>query len=252
MATKNRDDFSQKTKETLAKRVSYRCSNPACRCYTVGPSEDCNDSSVNLGEAAHICAASPGGMRYDETMTSKQRSDISNGIWLCRNCAALIDRDAKYTVELLHEWKSKAETNSRDCLCMSNNTNNEKSLTKQDKKIVKKIRTVMENKNTQYIIREQDFRTDFQRNLLDPVFELKDNLQLPSQKIMNSYLISKVEQFVCLLEQLRYLIAFKGGPSIYGQGSYIIDFPEDQDQCNELCNSIWNCYSNIVETYKKL
>ena len=135
---------------------------------------------------------------------------------------------------------------------MPNNTNSEKSLTKQDKKIVKKIRTVMENKNTQYIIREQDFRTDFQRNLLDPVFELKDNLQLPSQKIMNSYLISKVEQFVCLLEQLRYLIAFKGGPSKYGKGSYIIDFPEDQDQCNELCNSIWNCYSNIVETYKKL
>ncbi len=33
-----------------------------------------------------------------------------NGIWLCQNCAKLVDNDeAKYTVEKLREWKSDAE-----------------------------------------------------------------------------------------------------------------------------------------------
>lgn len=250
MASKNRDDFSQKTKEALAKRVSYRCSNPKCRRNTIGPSEDCNNKSVNLGEAAHICAASPGGMRYDKTMTSKQRSDISNGIWLCRNCAALIDRDPAYTVKLLHEWKDEAEKNSRNTLYMQNNNKN--ALTDQEEKIVKKIMSVMESDNTQEIICNHDFRGDFQRNLLDPIFKLREDLKLPSQKINNSNLTPQIEQFIYLLDQLRYFIAYKGGPSKYGNGSFVIDFEKDQSQCNELCDNIWDCYKGIVETYNNL
>ena len=104
-----RDDFSQQVKETLAKRVGYKCSNPFCQRATIGPNSAPNKSTT-IGIACHICAASEGGPRYDSTMTSTERSSIANGIWLCSCCSDLIDKDQnKYPVSLLHEWKDKAE-----------------------------------------------------------------------------------------------------------------------------------------------
>ena len=39
-------------------------------------------------------------------MTDQERAAISNGIWLCRECARRIDVDeAKYPITLLGEWK---------------------------------------------------------------------------------------------------------------------------------------------------
>lgn len=41
---------------------------------------------------------------------SSERSAFKNGIWLCRNCAALIDRDVEgYPVEKLMQWKRTSE-----------------------------------------------------------------------------------------------------------------------------------------------
>lgn len=76
-----RDDFSWKTKEELAKRVAYKCSNPQCRKPTIGANESSN-GIVSVGEAAHICAASQGGKRYDANMTPEERTSTDNGIWL--------------------------------------------------------------------------------------------------------------------------------------------------------------------------
>lgn len=68
----------------------------------------------SIGKAAHISAAAPGGARYDTSMTHAQRSCISNGIWLCANCADKIDRDSqRYSVSLLHDWKQQAEILTR-------------------------------------------------------------------------------------------------------------------------------------------
>lgn len=104
-----RDDFNQTTKEKLAYRVGFRCSNPDCRRPTSGPKEE-NDGHINIGVAAHICAASEGGPRYNVNMTSNERKSINNGIWLCQNCAKIIDNDeSKYTTKLLEVWKSTAE-----------------------------------------------------------------------------------------------------------------------------------------------
>lgn len=108
-----RDDFSSKTKEILAKRVGWKCSNPNCRRLTSGPQLDVN-KAINIGVAAHITAASPGGPRYDSSLTREQRQSIENGIWLCQTCSKLIDNDdLRYTVERLNEWKESSEEHAR-------------------------------------------------------------------------------------------------------------------------------------------
>ncbi len=104
-----RDDFSAKTKDLLARRVGFRCSNPGCRQLTVGPQVD-PSGAVNIGVAAHITAASPEGPRYDSTLTREQRAAPENGIWLCQTDGKLVDSDrVRYTVEELRDWKERAE-----------------------------------------------------------------------------------------------------------------------------------------------
>ena len=104
-----RDDFSAKVKQTVAARAGYRCSNPDCRVHTSGPQAD-PDKAVNIGVAAHITAAAEGGPRYDQNLSSEERSSIDNAMWLCQNCAKLIDSDEqRYSVAVLQGWKDAAE-----------------------------------------------------------------------------------------------------------------------------------------------
>ena len=104
-----RDDFRQPIKDLLAKRVSFRCSNPDCRKQTSGPQSQ-DTGAINIGVAAHKTAAAPGGPRYDSTLTPEERRSAGNGIWLCETCAKIIDADAEaYPVALLEEWKTIAE-----------------------------------------------------------------------------------------------------------------------------------------------
>jgi hypothetical protein len=105
-----RDDFKPKTKDNLAKRVGFICSNAECNMLTIGPNSDKN-KNTSIGVAAHIKAASEGGPRYDKNLSSEERQDINNGIWLCQSCSRLIDRDIKkYTTDLLQKWKKNAES----------------------------------------------------------------------------------------------------------------------------------------------
>jgi hypothetical protein len=105
-----REEFTQRTKEILAKRVAWRCSFRGCGIVTIGPGHESNESIINLGEAAHINAASPLGPRFDEKMTSIERTSIDNGIWMCRHHARLIDSDCiNYSSETIRQWKLLAE-----------------------------------------------------------------------------------------------------------------------------------------------
>lgn len=58
-----RDDFSQRTKDLLANRVGWKCSNPNCRKATRGAGIG-KENIINIGVASHITAASKGGPRY--------------------------------------------------------------------------------------------------------------------------------------------------------------------------------------------
>lgn len=103
------DRFKQAVIATLAKRAANRCSNPDCGAITSGPSIT-PDDSVNVGEAAHIYGANPGSARYDNEMSSSERSAISNAIWVCGNCHKLIDDDPlRYPAGLLYEWQRNHE-----------------------------------------------------------------------------------------------------------------------------------------------
>ncbi len=104
-----KDEFTQPTKDTLAKRAGGLCSNPECRRSTFGAKPG-QDGYVNIGEAAHITAAAPGGPRYDPFLTPEQRRSQSNGVWLCQTCSDLVDSDSeRFTIETLLKWKRAAE-----------------------------------------------------------------------------------------------------------------------------------------------
>ena len=99
-----RDDFKQSIITQLEKSVGSLCSNPQCRQST-------RAQGINIGVAAHICAASQGGPRYNPNMTSEERSSFENGIWLCQNCAKMIDSlPERYPETLLKKWKTTAES----------------------------------------------------------------------------------------------------------------------------------------------
>ncbi len=109
MTGRNRDDFTQRTKELIAARAGYNCSIPTCLAPTSGPTSGC-EGSVNVGVAAHISGAAEGGPRFNPNLTREQRQSAENGIWLCSTHGALVDRDLIfYKTELLIKYKYEAE-----------------------------------------------------------------------------------------------------------------------------------------------
>src|SRR4051812_26830092 len=138
MPRTTRDNFKARTVTTLAKRVGYLCSNPDCNAYTSGPHQDASDSS-NVGVAAHICAASPGGPRYRAEMTTDARCCAENGIWLCQNCARMVDVDPTTYPEMkLQIWKHDAESAARSRMGKPKQPK-KSSLSKFEKEISQKL-----------------------------------------------------------------------------------------------------------------
>jgi hypothetical protein len=105
-----RDDFTKKVKQAVAARAGWHCSFAGCGKLTVGPSEEAPGAVASIGEAAHICAASEGGRRYDASMPPDERAGFDNAIWLCSDHAKWIDRDeVTYTADMLLAMKREHE-----------------------------------------------------------------------------------------------------------------------------------------------
>jgi hypothetical protein len=144
MKTRHRDDFPRAIVERLAKRAAQRCSNPGCRRATSGPHED-NTKVVLIGVGAHISAAAPGGPRYDALLTSSERSSIENAIWLCQNCAKLVDSDPnRYSVDLLRNWKKLHE------VWVSESISGEQSADVRDRDVIRRLIIFLEDKRILY------------------------------------------------------------------------------------------------------
>ena len=61
-----------------------------------------------------MSGAADGGPRYNPTLTPAERSHIKNAIWLCQNCAKLVDNDEHgHPERLLSQWKTSAELDAR-------------------------------------------------------------------------------------------------------------------------------------------
>lgn len=116
MARNPDDDFSQSTKEALAKRAGNLCSFPGCDALTLGPSDESSDATSSTGMACHIASASggPGARRYRAKMESAERRSIENGIWMCYRHGKLIDTDeVRFTIPMLKKWRELAEARAR-------------------------------------------------------------------------------------------------------------------------------------------
>ena len=122
---KNRDDFNKATIDALGKRAAFICSRPDCKISTLSPSQADDNKFIYIGKAAHITAASEGGPRYDESLSTEERKSITNGIFLCSNCAEMIDKNngVDFSVETLKKWKEQHESwVSKNINLSTNNT----------------------------------------------------------------------------------------------------------------------------------
>ncbi|MBR6125329.1 hypothetical protein IKQ19_17350 [Candidatus Saccharibacteria bacterium] len=96
-------NISQNTIKRLYGLSGNVCANPKCRKPLV--TED-----NQIGEIAHICAASPEGARFDPNMTDDERRSIDNLILLCESCNKLVDsNESDYSVSILRAWKNNHE-----------------------------------------------------------------------------------------------------------------------------------------------
>lgn len=101
------NDFNKTTVDILAKRAGQVCSK--CKRHTSG-GNSAPTKVIIVGDAAHIEGAQSTSARYNSRMTSEERSDIKNGIWLCKTCHKEIDDDPiKYTMETLKKMKKDHE-----------------------------------------------------------------------------------------------------------------------------------------------
>ena len=171
MPTPKRHNFPVPIVRKVAERAAYICSNPSCHRVTVGPDDVLPNKSIKTGEAAHVCAASPGGPRYDMSQSEKERKGISNAIWLCGACAALVDknRGASYPAAHLRKWKRDHESLMKECLEGSKRIIFQFLPHRPDDLLARRVIHILEDKGSLY----QPYAQEDPRRVLDSLKELR-------------------------------------------------------------------------------
>jgi hypothetical protein len=96
--------------KVVVSRSGNTCAYPGCGLILTIESLAAGDRPKATGKVAHICAASPGGPRYDETMTKQQRGSADNLIYLCGPHHDAVDAQLElHTVKFLRDAKRAHE-----------------------------------------------------------------------------------------------------------------------------------------------
>ena len=143
-----------------------KCAKPDCQRELI-------KDGTQLGEIAHICAASPNGPRYDASMTDDERRDYANLILLCGDCNKIVDENPeKYPVSLLREWKQAHESRFQDQFDKTQNA------------YLKRLECCP----------QQDIGIEE-----DSFFDIKltngENINLLSKHVLSNYILTQIEQF---------------------------------------------------------
>lgn len=216
----SRDDFSPRIKTALAGRVGWKCSFPGCPARTTGPAQEASDKWIKNGTAAHITAAAPGGPRYDPTLTSEQRSDISNGIWMCPTHGTLIDKEKNsYKADDIRAWKVAAESRATRELELSSSVGHPDGAagySRKDTAILEKYSEVMSYPTIE-LIKNEHFGRFVSDSVTNPLYELlnmHDNPQFQFQDVQ----LEKLGQL--LYSQVVAFFRHFGQQSAGGKGGY--------------------------------
>lgn len=120
MSRLKENNFSEHVKNLAGRSVGFRCCFPGCNRLLISRKENTSEI-LNIAEYAHIVAASPGGPRYDSSVSSEEIKSYDNCIVLCAIHHHVIDKDPeKYPSEDLKKWKAIAEERTRQEMLLPN------------------------------------------------------------------------------------------------------------------------------------
>ncbi len=109
-ARRQRDPVPSSQEKVVITRSGNSCAYPSCGVELVAEGQHPSDLAKPVGKVAHICAASPGGPRYDPNMSTVERGSASNLMYLCGTHHDAIDSQLHHhTVEFLREAKRQHE-----------------------------------------------------------------------------------------------------------------------------------------------
>lgn len=108
VSDKNRIEFSQKTKTSIAAAVNWQCSAPLCNIPAMGVDDG---KTINGGTACHIYSAAKNGPRGRGGLKDNELEDASNGLWCCSFHGRVIDSNNGFSFPAaqLLMWKRLAE-----------------------------------------------------------------------------------------------------------------------------------------------
>lgn len=105
---------STDTKLRLYADSAGHCNRPQCHRYLFS---DGDKSDYNIGEMAHIIAASEKGPRADTKVDAEAKAEYNNLILLCPSCHTEIDKAPEsFSVELILEWKANHKKHITDIM----------------------------------------------------------------------------------------------------------------------------------------
>lgn len=180
-------------KEDVARRLQIlsgnKCAFPTCTTEILVS----GDADTYVGQICHICAANPGGPRYNPDQTDDERNGFENLMIMCATHNTVIDRNVKkYTVEVLLKMKDDHESQFR-------------ANTEADTTIVEKL---LEEKAVG--IRSFSRGTEYMDNELEAVLDLGGHFSgrnIRENKLWHGNVIPEVQVF--LNEQIKDGVAYR-------------------------------------------